>query len=350
MATKLDELEQRISELETATEWIKWVISQFGIWAGVTGVTLAVMSIGAATIGAWAWMVFNRTKKDAEKASREALQLLDTSKIEYEENIGKIQTLSTDLDTRLDILTRTAADIITARVLYRNAEFKTSLQYYQKAKIHDPNNLEIGYYEGRCNTYLDSMDAASIVFTQAIEQHPRSSRMYRGRAYNLRFQDVEKAMEDIECAIKYVDQESIYLRVRLLNDKGLFLRDQLKFKSSMLCHDEALELDTDNLISFYFKALARGCWKQGAEAKEDIRIASEKANQRRYQNVVRQIWLDTMKWSEVAISNRNDEATELWEEKLVTDRTSDYMKNTLLKNANCVAKIAGIDRVKIAPT
>lgn len=359
MPTALDQLAEvtekignRVSELEAGFGYIDTVFNSISVIAGVIAVMLAAITIIASVATIYYAGAMKDSKKQSEKIGAETKAFQEQVRDSIQQKIDELDTKQTQITTAQDEFLSTSSDLITARVLYRAADFATASRFYAQAHEIIPENPEVVYYLGRSYTYCDEIDKAQQVFKTILEKE-ESARIYRGLAYSKRFSDPEDALNDIMKALTLtsLDQDRS-LFVNLLNDQGILLRDLGKQSDAKDVHEKAIDYDPHNPVSRFFNGLCIGAdRRRRTKALDEIRLAATYAKQEKSRARIKEIWLEVILWAEFCFDHHEDaldQCVSKW--KLIYDNSnSEYMKETHKCNAEALSKVLGIDRTKIAP-
>lgn len=214
-------------------------------------------------------------------------------------------------------------------------ELKLAVRHLKSALAEYPGNKDCLIALGRTYTYMDEIPQASEIFSQLLEIYPDDPAVLRASALNCRFSTPNEAVDLLDKAFEHV-QDS-FLRVRILNEKGLLFRDLGRFNEALQCHLQARESGTDEPFAEYFLGICYWVLEREAEARKCLSSSQRMAGISAEIGAIKQIWAQVIRWSCEYVTEAYDAAARTYSQ-IETALVTPYMRNTILSHVECVKR------------
>jgi len=134
-----------------------------------------------------------------------------------------------------------------------------------------PDNTEMLFLKAKSQNLMGNVDAGIALLSDFIKEKPQSDPAYAERSlYYLQQKNYEKALEDIQGALKNKPKNKSYLE-----KKGLIEQNMGNHQTAIATFSELILLDGTNARAYFLRALSKKWKKDYKDAFADLEIAAD---------------------------------------------------------------------------
>lgn len=222
--------------------------------------------------------------------------------------VQSVQSLRASLDARLGAIDRQLEAVVQASYhfnegqnYYQADDFEKAIAWFEAALKAQPTNPRILNRIARCYTNLDNNSASEHYVDQSLKIDPTQAEPYRCRAINLRYVDLDAAIQVAKKAteLEPLDRES-------WNYLGILQREAGKFEDAKFSHRQALAITPIDPITHFFIFLL--LWRQGHRQEAGWKLAEMMSALKHAASVerIKPLWENCLTWAHTYATSDDD--------------------------------------------
>lgn len=181
---------------------------------------------------------------------------------------------------------------------YKSGDFEKALELFINIYQSSPNNINLLCRIGRSLCNLDRNFEANEYFYKALIIDESSHEALTGLATSMRFIDLDKAISFCKKALDLEPKD-----VFLFDYLGLLYRDKNEINKSIECHNEAIRINPDNSVSYFYLCLLRARQEAHNDAVKSMQDCLQRVNS---DTNLRMVWVQTIRVCNFILSGQID--------------------------------------------
>ncbi|SDY68242.1 Tetratricopeptide repeat-containing protein [Micromonospora pattaloongensis] len=217
--------------------------------------------------------------------------------------IDDMQSRLSDFDQRLTTQVEVSYLFNQGEAAYREGNYATSVEYLRRAIELDPKNPRVRYRLGRSLTNLGEDAAAAEELKTALEYHLPTHAGERALALLHRYSDPDLALAHARRAIQHNPAEA-----GTWNCLGLILRDNGDFAGAREAHQQANQLDGEQVVTPFYLALLAAQAQALPHARDRSAEAIKRLETGHGRASIKPMWAALIRWADLLMRGSYAEA------------------------------------------
>ncbi|MEV1286888.1 tetratricopeptide repeat protein [Micromonospora sp. NPDC049679] len=217
--------------------------------------------------------------------------------------IEDMQSRLSDFDQRLTTQVEVSYLFNQGEAAYREGHYETSVEFLRRAIELDPRNPRVRYRLGRSLTNLGEENAAGEELETALTYKLPTDAGERALALLHRYSDPDRALTHARHAIQYGPGSA-----GNWNCLGLILRDNGDFVGARDAHQQANQLDGEQVVTPFYLALLAAQAQALPHARDRSAEAIRRLDSGQGRASIKPMWAALIRWADLLMRGSYAEA------------------------------------------